>query len=305
MYKKYNDTWLVKLLFDDALDTNNWFVRERVRAPLGLMTLGSSTGSYKTAAGSAPGHVSCNHSDQNSGCMQAMQASRYESGQDNSPMYDAFPNCDGGRCGPQNGEFMNMSDFREGLVGPYIQMPLYDVGMTALAVSEAEALIELAPVINRTEVIPMLRARCATIRAALNAHAWSEQLGIYSNKFTNCSAADTSGCVFYPRISPTSFFPLGARAPSDDQAKTMMQKWLMDPTKFCVSPTGDSAGNKDTCYTGLPSISASDTAFPALGYWRGAPARSGPVARQGCPVARLPNADMLVHQGLFGARSAS
>ena len=37
-----------------------------------------------------------------------------------------------------------------------------------------------------------------------------------------------------------------------------------------VSPfQGDFAGNKDTCYWGLPSIEASDPAFPPLGYWRG------------------------------------
>ena len=28
-------------------------------------------------------------------------------------------------------------------------------------------------------------------------------------------------------------------------------------------------GNSDTCYWGLPSISADDPAYPPLGYWRG------------------------------------
>jgi hypothetical protein len=49
----------------------------------------------------------------------------------------------------------------------------------------------------------------------------------------------------------------------------MMTGWLMNKSHFCVAPTGDFAGNVDTCYWGLPSIDASDKAFPALGYWRG------------------------------------
>ena len=40
-------------------------------------------------------------------------------------------------------------------------------------------------------------------------------------------------------------------------------------SRFCVAPNGDFAGNSEACWWGLPSISADDAAFPALGYWRG------------------------------------
>ena len=49
----------------------------------------------------------------------------------------------------------------------------------------------------------------------------------------------------------------------------MMEQWLHSPEHFCISPNGDFAGNKDTCYWGLPSIQAADPAYPPLGYWRG------------------------------------
>lgn len=49
----------------------------------------------------------------------------------------------------------------------------------------------------------------------------------------------------------------------------MMTRWLMNPKHFRVSPTGDGKGNADSCYWGLPSIAASDPAYPPLGYWRG------------------------------------
>lgn len=50
---------------------------------------------------------------------------------------------------------------------------------------------------------------------------------------------------------------------------TMAEKWLLNSSRFCVAPNGDFAGLEDTCYWGLPSIEASDPAYPALGYWRG------------------------------------
>ena len=45
----------------------------------------------------------------------------------------------------------------------------------------------------------------------------------------------------------------------------MMTEWLHDKERFCVAKDGDFAGNTDTCYWGLPSIQASDPAFPPLG----------------------------------------
>merc|ERR1711874_700824 len=85
-----------------------------------------------------------------------------------------------------------------------------------------------------------------------------------ANKFPNGS--------FYRRISPTSFYPLLTAGPSNEQAAGMMTKWMMNKTRFCITPNGDFAGNSDTCYWGLPSISADDSAFARgylHGYWRG------------------------------------
>ena len=86
-------------------------------------------------------------------------------------------------------------------------------------------------------------------------------MGIFANKFQNGS--------FHPRISPTSFYALMTQEATDEQAATIVNKWLLSPKHFCVSPSGDFSGNADTCYWGLPSIEASDPAFPPLGYWRG------------------------------------
>jgi hypothetical protein len=49
----------------------------------------------------------------------------------------------------------------------------------------------------------------------------------------------------------------------------MATSWLMNASWFCVSPNGDHAGLSDNCYWPLPSIEASDAAYPTLGYYRG------------------------------------
>ena len=49
----------------------------------------------------------------------------------------------------------------------------------------------------------------------------------------------------------------------------MIEQWLFNKDRFCIAQEGDFSGLNDTCYWGLPSIQASDPAFPPLGYWRG------------------------------------
>ena len=58
-----------------------------------------------------------------------------------------------------------------------------------------------------------------------------------------------------------------AGAATAQQAEIMMHAWMLNSTRFCITPEGDFKGNDpDTCYWGLPSISADDPAFLPLGY---------------------------------------
>jgi hypothetical protein len=139
-------------------------------------------------------------------------------------------------------------------------MQLYDVGMSSMVVQEAYALAELADAIGREEG-PMLKNRGDSLSKLIAEYLWDEESQIYVNKFVNGS--------FYRRISPTSFYALQTSAPNDTQATAMMEQWLMNKDRFCVAEAGDFSGLDDTCYWGLPSIQASDPAFPPLGYWRG------------------------------------
>ena len=109
----------------------------------------------------------------------------------------------------------------------------------------------------------MLRQRAERLRGLIRQHLWAEQEGIFANKFS-------SNETFYRRISPTSFLPLFARAATDAQATSMVRNWLHSPKHFCIAPSGDCAGNADSCWWGLPSIAASDPAYDYTGAaWRG------------------------------------
>ena len=136
-------------------------------------------------------------------------------------------------------------------------MKLVDTGMSSMAANEAYALAELANAIGRAEDAFQLRARADGYAAAIRSTLWDESRGIYANLvLTNKSLS--------ARISPTSFYPLmlGSRGKNDDaHADAMMGRWLTNATRFCVGNT------TDECHWGLPSISADDDSYAALGYW--------------------------------------
>ncbi len=220
IYSRYQELWLVQLLFDDLLDWHQWFWSARRLQPLGLICLGS------TPIANDP-----------DGSVDTMQGARYESGLDNSPMYD--------------GEFFNASSG---------QMQLYDVGFSSMVAADAEALAQLAAELGRTEEQALLLAHAAELRGLISQHLWLDEQSVFTNKFPNGT--------FYPRISPTSFYALMANASTDQQAAAMVESWLLSADRLCVSLTWPQGVNPE-CYWGLPSINAADPAYPPLGYWRG------------------------------------
>jgi hypothetical protein len=140
-------------------------------------------------------------------------------------------------------------------------MLLADVGMSSLFVAEADALATLAEAVNRGSDALALTARANAVRAQISAQLWDDARGIFANRFLLNGSLSA-------RISPTSFYALLARAATDAQAARVATEWALNASRFCLSTTWP-IGVTDDCYWGLPSISADDPAFPALGYWRG------------------------------------
>ena len=167
-------------------------------------------------------------------------------------------------------------------------MHLYDVGMASMLAMELQSLANLSLTAftpPRTAQHAKIMTQLKGLQKLISEHHWNEEIGIFANKFSaeytgqcnasgivtgsNCSSVDCCKDGWYNRISPTSFYPMQSGIATDAQATTMVEKWLTPKDRFCIAPEGDSAGNDAGCHWGLPSISASDPAFPPLGYWRG------------------------------------
>ena len=195
IYNKWREPWLVELLFGALLRWNEWhWARRRGEGALpdGLIVLGSDPvdGGDRSA--------------------NTLQGAIYESGLDNSAMY----------------EFANGSRVAFNSATHHVE--LYDVGMTGVCMSEMAALIELAPVAGRADEVPALQARLDAARAAVQRLWFDEagEAGAFANAFFDGSP--------HARLSPTSFFPLIAGAATDAQAAALAVT-AASPRFFCMN----------------------------------------------------------------------
>jgi hypothetical protein len=156
---------------------------------------------------------------------QAIQFAKFESGLDNSPHFDGVP-------------------FKPGTA----TFELGDVGLTSLYVMDCDALAEIAAALGKTADARELRARADTYRKAVRT-LWNEDKGIFLDKRTDTGQSS-------PRVSPTNFYPLLARAATPAQAERMMKAHYFNPAQF----HGEFV---------MPSIARSDPAFKDNDYWRG------------------------------------
>ncbi len=118
------------------------------------------------------------------GTFHNFQAALFESGLDNSPMYDGVP------FNPRTN-----------------RLEMADVGLNGLYVADCRALAEIAAHPGQDGGS---RANCARAgskyAAALNT-LWDEKAGMYLNRRTDTGESS-------PRLSPTNFYPLIAKAPT-------------------------------------------------------------------------------------------
>lgn len=209
LYRKFHDRWFLEDAFAPLLSWNCWWNEHRQMQ--GFIVLGSD-----------PDNQPANLDDKSRG---TWQGAVYESGLDNSPMYD--------------GTYYN----------PQTHLLEYaDVGMTSLYIADCDALAEIADALGKSTEAKELRERAARYRARL-ATLWDEKTGIFLNK-------DLHTGQFNTRLSPTNFYPLLAKAATPEQAKTMIERHLMNPSEFWGQWI-------------LPSIERNDPAFKDQNYWRG------------------------------------
>jgi hypothetical protein len=183
IYRKYGEKWFLELLFDDLLTWNRWWIKHR--ATNNFLCWGSD---------SLPPPYNDDASNNS-------QGAAYESGLDNSPMYDKVP-------------FNKQTHLME----------LADVGLMSLFIMDCQSLAEIALLLERKEEARELKKREALFTKSLQS-LWDEEQGIFLNRRTDTGEKSKV-------LSPTSFYPLLARVASPAQAKRMMKEHYYNPQEF-------------------------------------------------------------------------
>jgi putative isomerase len=209
LYQKFHDRWFLEETFQPLLNWNRWWAKHRDMD--GYLAWGSGGDNEQV------------NPDEPSGGTR--QGAIYESGLDNSPMYD------GASYDPQSH-----------------LLEVGDVGLMSLYIADCDALAEMADTLGKTDEAKELRGRSARYKAKLGT-MWDEKEGMFLNKDLRTGQSGM-------RLSPTNFYPMLAHAATPAQAKTMVEKHLLNPDEFW----GDWV---------IPSIARNDGAFHDQQYWRG------------------------------------
>ncbi len=181
--KKYHEWWL-----NDRGDGQPW----RDGNHDGLLELGSDRGSGATVGGRG-----------------SLQDAKYESGMDDSPMYDDV-----------------VYDPRT------YTMNLSDVGLNSLYTLDAECLAKIAAILGKDEDSRKFAADYETHKQLVRDKLWNDKDGIYENRYWDGR--------FSNRLSPTNFYPLLAGIATPEQAARMIKEHLLNPQEFWgkyVAPT--------------------------------------------------------------------
>lgn len=182
IYRRHKDRWFLEEVYPELLSWNRWWAKARSSG--GLLSWGSDP---------VPQAFD--------GVVDNWQGALYESGLDNSPMYDGVP--------------FNKATHR---------LEMSDVGLTSLYVADCGALAEIADALGRTEEARELRDRGRESAAALGT-LWDEKRGIYLNRRTDTGE-------FSSTLSPTNFYPLIAGVPTRQQAERMVKEHYFNPAEF-------------------------------------------------------------------------
>ncbi len=185
LYRKFQERWLLDETFPALLRWNRWWATHRDLQ--GYLVWGSD-----------PDNQPRNLDDSSVG---TWQGAVFESGLDNSPMYDAA------------------------VYNPASHLLEYaDVGLMSLYIADCDALAEIADALAKPAEAKELRDRATRYRAKL-ATLWDEKTGIFLNR-------DLHTGQFSTRLSPTNFYPLLAKAATPEQAHVMIDKHLLNPDEF-------------------------------------------------------------------------
>jgi len=187
IYRKYREDWFVEGVFDELLTWNRWWPDNRDID--GYLAWGSDPYEHEELA------------EWLETAIGARQGAKWESGLDNSPMFDDA-----------------VFDTEKH------QLMLADVGLMSAYILDCQSLSDLAGVLGKKEIQTELSERAEAYAKKLET-LWNDEFGLYLNK-------DLVTGEFSYRLSPTLFYPLLARVPDQHQAKRMIEEHFYNPEEF-------------------------------------------------------------------------
>ncbi len=182
LYRRYGEKWILEESFDALLSWNRWFAENRMLEN-GTMCWGSDAVPQPFAL-----HDVNNH-----------QAAEYESGLDNSPMFDGIA-----------------FDAETGL------MQLADVGLTGLYCMDCEALADIARILGRPER-EEIEDRGRRADQGMQT-LWDAESGMFLNR-------DLITGALSHRIGPTNFYAGFCPSVTKEQAASLCAHYF-DPAEF-------------------------------------------------------------------------
>jgi hypothetical protein len=145
------------------------------------------------------------------------QAAMYESGLDNSPLFDDVPFNEHTRT-----------------------LELDDIALCSYYALDCEALAHMAEFLGRRGEAARFRHEYRQMAARINALLWDEAHGIYCNRHWDGR--------FSRRWAPTSFFPLVAGVATPDRAARLVREHLLNEHEFWGEYVIPSIARRDPAY---------------------------------------------------------
>jgi len=204
VYQKSMDRDLLEWAYPRLKKWHEWWLRDRGDGQPwrdgnrdGLLEWGSNRGSAPSVGGRG-----------------FLQAAKWESGMDDSPMYDEVTY-------DANTYTMNLTD----------------VGLNSLYALDAECLSRIARILDKDEDATKFLAEYEHMKQLIREKLWNEEDGIYENRFWNGQ--------FSKHLSPTNFYPMFAGIASPEQAKRMVEQHLLNPKEFWGTYVAPSIARND------------------------------------------------------------
>ena len=203
IYRKYQEKWFLLEVFDELLSWNCWWADSRDVG--GYMCWGSDPYEH----GELPAWLERG--------IGTKKGAKWESGLDNSPMYD------------------------DAVFDTTLHRLMQaDVGLMSFYILDCRNLSEIAVVLGKTEIAEELTERAETYAKKLET-LWNEEFGLYLNK-------DLITGEFSYRLSPTLFYPLLAKVPDHNQATRMIKEHFYNPEEFWGEYIMPSIARNDAAY---------------------------------------------------------